>query len=92
MYLPIPGSTYQFDECPAYYLRTVGMRLPADHLIDGTTHPARLISEYAFEVESGARNVDTLSPKVRELVHLYLNEKRQREDYAMEKRNKDRKH
>lgn len=81
---PIPGSKYEFDDCPAYYLRTAPMGLPADHLLDGYTHPANLISEYAFEVESGARNVDTLSPKVRELVHLWLVEKRRRDDHDRE--------
>lgn len=83
---PVPGSKYQFPDCPAYYLRTEGMGLPADHLIDGITHPAQLVSEYAVEIENGARNVETLSPKVRELVHLHLAEKRSRDAFASEKR------
>ena len=89
-YLPVPGSKYLFDDCPAYYLRTVGMGLPAVHLIDGHIHPAQIIGEYAFEIENGSRNVDTLSPKARELVHLHLSEKASREAYASEKRRKER--
>jgi hypothetical protein len=74
-YNPIPGSSYEFDDCPAYYLRTASMGMPAEHLIDGNTHPATLVSEWAFELESGSRSVDSLSPKARDLVHLHLNER-----------------
>lgn len=80
----IPGSPAEFDECPAYYLRTVDMELPAVHLIDGITHPAHMVSEWAFEVESGARAVDTLSSKGRDAVHLYVGEKNARDRYADE--------
>lgn len=85
---PVPGSEFQFDDCPAAYLRTAGMGLPAEHLIDGMTHPSQLVSEYAFEVESGSRSIETLSPKAREGVHLHLAEKRSRDDFAAEKRRK----
>jgi hypothetical protein len=86
MFLPVVGSSFSFDECPAYYLRTASMGLPAEHLIDGNTHPAQLVGEVAFEVESGARMVDTLSPKMRDLVHLYLSEKASRERHLSEMR------
>jgi hypothetical protein len=83
--MPIPGSSgYEFNDCPAYYLRTAGMGLPADHLVDGVIHPAQPVSEWAFEVESGARNVDTLSAKAASLVHLYIAEKRARDEYERE--------
>ena len=88
--LVIAGSDEEFPDCPAYYLRTADMGLPAEHLIEGTTHPARLVSEWAMEIESGARMVDTLAPKARELVHLYLRQKRQREDHEREQRAKER--
>lgn len=84
---PVPGAKFdEFDDCPAYYLRTASMRLPADHLIDGMTHPATLIQEYAFEIENGARSVETVSPKVRDLVHLHLAERRSRDNFESEKR------
>jgi hypothetical protein len=73
-----------FDDCPAYYLRGPG-DLPAEHLIDGHTHPARPVSEWAFEVEAGSRNVGTLSPKAIELVHIHLREKSARDKYTREK-------
>lgn len=86
LYNPIPGSREQFDDCPAYYLRTGANGMSAPHLIDGSTHAAALVSQWAFEVEAGARNVETLSPKGTEGVHLWLREKRGRDDYATEKR------
>ncbi len=86
LYNPIPGSLEEFDDCPAYYLRTTGMGLPAVHLIDGVTHPGSIVSQWAFEIEAGARLVDSLSPKAMELVHIHLSEKRARDDYASEKR------
>lgn len=88
MHNPVPGSSYMFDDCPAYYLRTARHDLPAEHLIDGHTHPAHIVSEYAFEIETGSRSVETLSPKVRELVHLHLHEARARDDFAREKERK----
>ena len=92
MFNPVPGSEYEFAECPAYFLRTSRMDLPAEHLIDEQIHPAQIIGEYAFEIESGARNAETLSPKVRELVHLHFSEKRSREAYEAERRRRDAKH
>ena len=85
-YLPIRGSKETFPDCPGYYLRTAPMGLPAEHLLDNSIHPASLVSEWAFEVESGARNVDTLSPKAASLVHVYLREKRERDEYDRENR------
>lgn len=89
---PIPGSQELFDDCPAFYLRTGAGDLDAPHLIEGVTHPARLVSQWAFELESGSRNVETLSPKAIELVHLWLKEKRSRDDYASEKQRSKRGH
>ncbi len=87
MFLPIPGSLHEgFDDCPAYYLRVPGMDLPAAHLIDGALHPAQDVSQWAFEIETGSRNIETLSPRARELVHLYIREKVSRDEYAREKR------
>jgi hypothetical protein len=86
LYNPIPGSSEQFDDCPAFYLRTAGNGMNAPHLIDGHTHPAQLVGQWAFEVESGSRNVESLSPKAIELVHMHLRERRSRDDYAAEKR------
>lgn len=87
MFNPVPGARFDgFSECPAYYLRVASMGLPAEHLIDGMTHPATLIQEFAFEVENGARNIETMSPKVRELLHLHLNERRSRDAFEAEKR------
>jgi hypothetical protein len=87
---PIPGSREAFDDCPAYYLRTAGMGLPAEHLIDGVTHPAELVQGWAFEVEAGARMIDTLSPKGTEGIHVHIREKRSREvlEDEMRKRKK----
>lgn len=92
LYNPIPGSAEAFDDCPAFYLRTGGGDLPAPHLIDGHSHPARRVSQWAFEVESGSRNVESLSPKAIELVHLWLTEKRARDDFASKKRKANRGH
>jgi hypothetical protein len=89
-YNPIPGSREAFDDCPAYYLRTASSGLPAEHLIDGVTHPAELVGQWAFEVESGARQVDSLSPKAIEGVHLWFREKRGREQLEDELRRKKR--
>jgi len=82
LYNLIPGSAQEFDDCPAYYLRTGEQDRPAAHLIDGVTHPAHLVGEWAFEVESGARRIDSLSLKARDAVHLYVNEKAARDRYA----------
>lgn len=84
MYLPIAGTDAHFDQCPAYSLRTADMGLPAEHLIDGVTHPATIVFKYAFEVEAGSRNADSLSPKAWELVHLAISERRSRDAYERE--------
>ena len=76
---PIPGSPEAFDDCPAYYLRTAAAGLPAIHLIEDVTHPAELVGNWAFEVESGSRQIDSLSPKAIDGVHLWFREKRARE-------------
>ena len=75
----VPGSSFEFYDCPAYYLRVASNDLPAEHLIDGFTHPAHIVEEFAFEIESGARNVESLSPKAIELVHLFFGERRARD-------------
>ena len=74
-----PGSPEAFDDCPAYYLRTAAAGLPAIHLIEDVTHPAELVGNWAFEVESGSRQIDSLSPKAIDGVHLWFREKRARE-------------
>ncbi len=86
VFLPVPGSRFEFDTCPAFYLRTASGGRKAPHLIDGHTHPAQLVSEWAFEVESGSRSIETLSPKARELVHLYLTEKSAKSLYEIKLR------
>lgn len=87
---PIRGSTEAFDDCPAYYLRTASTGLSAEHLIDGVTHPAELVGQWAFEVETGSRQVDSLSPKAIEGVHVYFREKRAREQFEDELRKRKR--
>ncbi len=86
MFQPVPGTDEEFPDCPAYYLRTARMGLPAVHLIDGVTHPDQLVSTWAFEVENGSRQSDTLSAKAIELVHLRIRESRKRDKFADEKR------
>lgn len=88
--LTVPGTDEEFPDCPGYYLRTVDMGLPAEHLIEGSLHPAQLVSEWAMEVESGARMVDTLSPKARDLVHVWLREKDKRQNWESDERKKKR--
>jgi hypothetical protein len=88
--LPIVGSSAVFDDCPAYYLREGYMDLPAVHLMEDGTHPASLVGEWAMEVESGARSIETLSPKGRELVHLYLRERNSRDKHRDEMRREKR--
>ncbi len=86
----IPGSSYEFDDCPAYYLRTADMDLPADHLLNGVTHPAELVRDWAFEIQNGARNADTLSPKARDAVHVWFSEESQRREREDELRQQGR--
>lgn len=96
MELPVPGSTEAFPECPAAFLRGAAdvdaLRLRrggspyADHLIDGVTHPASIVSKAAYELKSGARNAETLSPKVLALAHLWLREADARDAYALQMR------
>ncbi len=88
--LPIVGSTASFEDCPAYYLRERRMDLPAEHLLEDGTHVASFVSEWAFEVESGTRMIDTLTTKGRAAIHLYLNEKSQRERKVSELRREQR--
>jgi len=68
------------------------MALPSEHLIDGITHPSSVVSQAAFEVESGSRPIDTLSPKMLEGVHLHLSETRAKERYLEEIRRSRGKH
>lgn len=85
---PIPGSRELFPDCPAYYLRVGEGNLPAVHLIGGAIHPATIVGERAAELENGAISAEVLSPKVRELVHLYMREKASRREYESEMRRK----
>jgi hypothetical protein len=84
----IPGSPTDFDDCPAYYLRQAAMDMPAEHLIDGITHPANLVGQWAFEIESGARQIESLSSKAIDAVHLWFTEKRARDVFEGELRKK----
>ena len=90
LFLPVVGSTESFNDCPAYYLRSSQSELPAEHLIDGHAHPSTIVSEYVFEIESGSRSIETVSTKVRQLVHLWINEKRSRDAKATEMRREKR--
>ncbi len=89
-HLPIVGSSTAFEDCPAYYLRERHMNLPAEHLLENGSHVASFVSEWAFEVESGTRMIDTLTTKGRSAVHLYMNEKSQRERRLSEMRRENR--
>jgi hypothetical protein len=96
LYMPVPGSAEEFPDCPAGYLRTAhdvmvlrdrqGGRPFADHLIEGNTHPATLISTDAAEVKSGARSVDSMSPRRLALVHIWLKEEASRDQNDSEMR------
>jgi len=90
LFNPIPGSPTDFDDCPAYYLRQAALEMPAEHLIDGVTHPAELVGQWAFEIESGARQIESLSSKALDAVHLWFREKRSREILEDELRKKKR--
>lgn len=81
---PVSGSKELFPDCPAYYLRTRADDLPADHLIDDTIHPASLVQPMAMALESGAKSVDDLPPKVSDLAMLWLREKASRFEYEQE--------
>lgn len=95
-HLVVPGSKHLFPECPAAYLRTAsdveelrarrGIEPFAPHLVGGSVHPAEIVAEDAWELESGSRMASSLPPKRRALAHLYLSEKAARERYAMELR------
>lgn len=87
--MPVPGSTHEFPDCPTYYLRTREMNLPAEHLLDGVDHPARLVSQYAVEIRNGARLIDSLAPRTRELVHLWLVEHDAAEEFERERRRQE---
>ncbi len=79
--MAIPGSSYEFEECPAYYLRTLGMQLPADHLVDGR-HPVSLISADVAELEAGAIRYRDLTPKRAALTQLYQAERDAAREHA----------
>ncbi len=66
------------------------MGLPAEHLIDGLTHPDEIASAAAFELESGARSADSLSTKVLQLVHIRIAERSKRDAYSAELRRENR--
>lgn len=83
---PVPGSRHEFPECPAYFLRTRDLDMPAEHLVGGVHHPAELIRDRASELEVGAISADQLSPKERELAHLWLRERADRNTYEAERR------
>lgn len=84
-YLPVDGTSYEFPECPQFWLRTAGMRLDAPHLIDGTIHPASLVSRRAAELENGAIRADDIAPRVRELIHIWLPEREAAREHERER-------
>ena len=96
MYLPVEGTDEMFPECPAAYLRTsadltmlrdrFGREPFAPHLVGGMTHPYSIASVAASEVESGARNVETVSPKVMGLAHLVWAEREKKRENERLKR------
>lgn len=98
IYLPVVGTDQQFPECPAAYLRMGSdlMELSerferpafAEHLIDGTEHPAVTVSTYAAEIELGSRRAESLSPRVLQLVHLYMREKSKAREYTADMKRK----
>jgi hypothetical protein len=87
--MPVPGSQHEFPDCPTYYLRTADMGLPAVHLLDDVDHPARLVSQWGVEIRNGARLVDSVSPRARELVHLYLVEQDAAQEHERERRREE---
>jgi hypothetical protein len=100
MYLPIAGCNDDFPDCPAAYLRTSaevqeisdrrGVHAFDDHLIEGSIHPATLVGPAAYEVETGSRSVESLSPKMQTLVHVWINQKAARDAHRMESRREQR--
>jgi hypothetical protein len=100
MNLPVEGTLWEFPECPAASLRTasevailsdrLGKPAYAPHLIGEATHPASIVSTAAAEMESGARGVDSLSPRVLSLVHLWRNEHQAARDHESELRKQKR--
>jgi hypothetical protein len=82
--VPIPGSDYEFHECPQYYLRTMSMDLPADHLVDGR-HPIALVSADVAELEAGAIRYRDLTPKRASLSQLYQIERDAARAFARKK-------
>ena len=92
----VPGSSFQFDDCPAAHLRSrdevIQLRIRrgiepfADHLIEGVTHPSNLVAEIAMELKNGARTFETLTPKVRELVNLHMAAESEREAHDAQMR------
>lgn len=92
---PVPGSEYDFPDCPAAYLRdceTVRIlretrpTVMADHLVDGVLHPSNLVGEVVFALDNGAERIAELPPKVRALAMLHMSERASRDEYAREQR------
>lgn len=94
--MPIDGSLEMFPDCPAAYLRT-GMDVQAlslrwgkpvfdKFLMDGVTHPASIIGAYAAELESGARSVESITPRAMALVHIWNRETQAKRDYERQLR------
>lgn len=87
--LPIPGSSYEFRHCPQYSLRTAGMGLPAEHLIDGVRHPVMPVSADVAELEAGAIRYSDLTPKRSALTQLYQAETAAAREHARKNPRKD---
>lgn len=78
----IPGSRFVFDQCPRYWLRTVGDGLPADHLVSGI-HPANIVFPVAAEFRVGASAGDDHAPKVAALARIMVQEQDERVAYEL---------
>jgi hypothetical protein len=86
----IPGSPHDFPDCPAYYLRTADVGLPAEHLLDGMEHPASLVAIRAAEFERGAITMKDVTPKVRDGIHIWLEERDAAREHARERERAER--
>ena len=91
---PVMSSEEVWGDCPAYYLRSevpidLGEKIAdgtADHLIDGTTHPIRLVQLASADLESGATASERLPAKVLDLVMIYRAARDDRSEYERKRR------
>jgi hypothetical protein len=72
--IPVPGSEYEFPECPGYFVRTGSNGLDARFLVGGR-HPAEIVAGAVAELEAGAVRARDLAPKVVGLARLMQSER-----------------